>query len=34
MRISLDGKASLPWDILARAFAGKVALEHLHNFIA
>jgi hypothetical protein len=34
MRISLNGKAGLPRDNLARAFAGKAALEHLRNFIA
>lgn len=34
MRMSLGGKASLPRDILARAFAGKAALERLRNSIA
>ena len=34
MRRYLNGKANLPQDILAHAFAGKVALEHLRNFIA
>ncbi len=34
MKKSLNGKASLPRDILARAFAGKVALERLRNSIA
>ena len=34
MRISLNGKTSLPRDILSRAFAGKVAFEHFRNFFA